>query len=228
MQIFIVRYDEDKQTRLVNHTDTGYISINVLLDDGFDGGGTRFWNRATREPFAHIQPTDVGQVLMHSALLNHEGMNVNKGRRTILVGFLDVDRIDPFASGNPPTGLSWFSSWGSLFWLVNKLKQGHKAAHRRLRQQQDHWRNNPYIRSFMGTAKMFLNDFTDQYFEHRVHHLVADDNRDAFMKVLDDSYTGSAARAVWFQGQQVEIDITGQIVNEWNSRSSNNHRFNEL
>lgn len=116
--MFVVRYDENKQTRLVNHTDTAFISINILLDDQFEGGGTRFWDRATKMPFAHIQPTHVGQVLMHSALLNHEGIHVEKGRRTIFVGFLDVDRVDPFAKGTLQTGISWYASWGSLFWLA--------------------------------------------------------------------------------------------------------------
>lgn len=116
--MFVVRYDERKQTHLVNHTDTAQISINILLDDEFEGGGTRFWNRATQEPFAHVQPTQVGQVLMHSALLNHEGMHVEKGRRTIFVGFLDVDRVNPFVEGTPVTGISWYASWGSLFWLA--------------------------------------------------------------------------------------------------------------
>lgn len=120
--MFVVRYDEEKQTRLVNHTDTASISINILLDDDFKGGGTRFWNRVTKESFADVEPTQVGQVLMHTALLNHEGMQVVKGRRTIFVGFLDVDRINPFAEGIEPTGISWYASWGSLFWLAVRSK----------------------------------------------------------------------------------------------------------
>lgn len=120
--MFVVRYDENKRTRLVNHTDDGYISINVLLDDGFEGGGTRFWDRNSKAPFAHVHPTDVGQVLLHGALINHEGMHVEKGRRTIFVGFLEVDRVDPFKPGYPMTGLTWYSSWGSLFWLAVSLR----------------------------------------------------------------------------------------------------------
>lgn len=225
--MFVVRYDERKQTHLVNHTDTAQISINILLDDEFEGGGTRFWNRATQEPFAHVQPTQVGQVLMHSALLNHEGMHVEKGRRTIFVGFLDVDRVNPFVEGTPVTGISWYASWGSLFWLANKFKQGYHAAHHRLNFRQDHWRNNKYIRSFMGTAKMYLNEFTDAYFEHKVHNLVADNDSDAFILAMDEGYTGNG-EASWFEGQQVDVDITGNIIFEWTSRSGNSHRFSEL
>lgn len=115
--MFVVRYDADKQTHLVNHTDDASISINILLDDGFEGGGTRFWNKITGKPFAHVQPTQVGQVLMHGALMNHEGVHVTKGRRTILVAFLEVDRTDPFQKPPTMTGLSWYASWGSLDWL---------------------------------------------------------------------------------------------------------------
>ncbi len=225
--MFVVRYDENKQTRLVNHTDTAYISINILLDDDFEGGGTMFWNRAINKPFAHVQPTQVGQVLMHSALLNHEGVHVTKGRRTIFVGFLNVDRVNPFLPGFPMTGLSWYASWGSLFWVMTKLKEGYKAAHYRLRKQEDHWRNNRYIRSFMGTTKLCLNDFTDNFFNHKVHNLVADEDRDVFLQLLDEGYAGNAG-ATWFEGQQVDVDITGHIIKEWSSRSSNSHRFNEL
>lgn len=225
--MFVVRYDENRQTRLVNHTDTAFISINILLDDEFQGGGTRFWNRATQAPFAHIEPTQVGQVLLHSALLNHEGMHVEKGRRTILVGFLEVDRVNPFVQGAPLTGLSWYASWGSLFWLINKLKQGYLAAHFRLSMEQSHWRNNRYIRSFMGTAKKFLNDFTDSVFEHKVHYLVADENRDDFLRVLDDAHVGET-RATWFEGQHVDVDITGHVFKESSSRTTNTHRFHEL
>lgn len=264
--MFVVRYDESKRTELVNHTDTAQISINILLDDDFEGGGTRFWNRVTQEPFAHVQPTQVGQVLIHSALLNHEGMHVEKGRRTIFVGFLDVDRVNPFVKGTPMTGLSWYASWGSLFWLEvrtrslsitrliprlvdlglylessiyhltvflssfcsqNKFKQGYHAAHHRLNRQQDHWRNNKYIRSFMGFAKMYLNEFTDAHFDHKVHNLVDDKDRDAFLKALDDGYLANG-EASWFEGQQVDIDITGNIIYEWSTRSGNSHRFNEL
>jgi hypothetical protein len=119
LQLFVVRYDENKRTFLANHTDDGKISFNILLDDDFEGGGTLFWNRARGEPFAHVQPTQAGQVLFNSALLNHEGVHLERGRRTIFVGFLEVDEVDPFIEDRQvPTGLSFWSSWGSLPWLV--------------------------------------------------------------------------------------------------------------
>ena len=40
-QIFVVRYDHDKQPNLVSHTDSSDVSFNILLNDEFEGGGTR-------------------------------------------------------------------------------------------------------------------------------------------------------------------------------------------
>lgn len=225
--MFVVRYDEGKRTHLANHTDNGYISINILLDEDFEGGGTRFYDRSAGKAFAYVQPQEMGQVLMHSALLNHEGVHVEKGRRTILVGFLEVDRVNPFVENLPLTGLSWYASWGSLSWLTTKLNQGHDAAHRRLRSGQHHWRNNRYIRSFMGSAQMFLNSFVSAHFQHRVYDLVDPTNRDSYLQALDTGFN-EKDRASWFEGQQVVVDISGNVVAEMSSRRLNSHRFDEL
>ncbi len=41
-QIFVVRYDATKgQQQLRRHTDSSHLSFNILLNDGFEGGGTR-------------------------------------------------------------------------------------------------------------------------------------------------------------------------------------------
>ena len=41
--MFVVRYDgsEEGQDRLRKHTDSSHLSFNVLLNDEFEGGGTR-------------------------------------------------------------------------------------------------------------------------------------------------------------------------------------------
>ena len=122
--MFFVRYDENKRTHLSKHKDDGRISVNILLDDGFEGGGTQFWDRREEAPFAHVQPNQIGQILMHSALLHHEGVHLERGRRTIFVGFLEVDRVNPFAESGKDdyTGISWYSSWGNLHWVTVSKK----------------------------------------------------------------------------------------------------------
>lgn len=96
----------------------------------------------------------------------------------------------------------------------------------------DDWKNNKYIRSFMGTAKMYLSDLTDSYFPHKVHNLVDSKNRDAFINALEQAYERGeptiGGKASWFEGQQVDIDITGKIIHQWSTRSNNPHRFEEL
>lgn len=79
----------------------------------------------------------------------------------------------------------------------------------------------------MGTAKMYLMEFTDRYFVPKVHNLVEDKDRDAFLRALDDAYNGKG-EASWFEGQQVDIDITGKVIYEWSTRTRNSHRFSEL
>jgi hypothetical protein len=106
--MFVVRYDGDRQASLTQHTDAGHASFSALLSDGFEGGGTRYWNRNKDEPFAYVLPT-VGKMTMFPALISHEGVPVEKGRRYLLIGFLSIDRVDPFTG--EATGLNWFASW---------------------------------------------------------------------------------------------------------------------
>lgn len=48
---FIVRYDGDRQAALSRHTDDGTITVSVLLNNDFEGGGTRYWNRVGGDSF---------------------------------------------------------------------------------------------------------------------------------------------------------------------------------
>jgi hypothetical protein len=215
------------------------ISINVLLDDGFEGGGTQFWNRAEEKPFAHVQPTQVGQVLVHSAFLNHEGMPLERGRRTIFVGFLEVDRVEPFSEqgAGRQTGLSWFSSWGCLPFLINKTKQGYQAARDRLQNGQDDWKNSVYIRSFFGTAHIWLSYLVDVLFPHFVCDMVEDANRASFLSTLDSAYYEErqeggqgqgGGEAKWFDGQGTFTDINGKSAGSWSTRQAHNDGLDEL
>lgn len=230
--MFVVRYDEGVRTSLNKHTDDGSISINILLDDEFEGGGTRFWNRNTGEPFAHVEPTQVGQVLIHSALIQHEGIHITSGRRTIFVAFLEVDRVDPFIKNRDVmTGLSWWSSWGSVPWLRNKLKQGYHAALRRVGTDVDDWKNNQYISSFFGHSSEWLGDVGDVFYKRFVNKLIDDDDRDEFLSRLDNDYNNNNnndGTANWFAGQQVDLDINGKVASYWSTRVEYGHRFDEL
>ena len=253
--MFVVRYDDDKRAHLANHTDDGSISINVLLNDEFEGGGTRLWNRDTKEAFAHVNPSQVGNVLLHSATLNHEGVHVTKGTRTIFVGFLSVDRVDPWSFENGGTsyrmtGLSWWASWGSLNWCAIKFKEGVTAADIRLDVLHQHsWRNHPYVRSLFSDMFYVLTAIGDYFVPHRSIHLVANQDREAYLETLDAMYEDKESKrkmmreyeeatgvtldyqanglgqSEWFLGQQINVDITGDKSSSWKSREDYSHRF---
>lgn len=291
--MFVVRYDADKRNHLAKHTDDGSISFNVLLNDDFDDGGTRFWNRLLGEPFAHVNPKQIGQVLLNSAMIQHEGMHITRGTRTIFVGFLSVDRYDPFSfsssdndeddndddndeedgalgegRGPPPaaiskrrkaggtyTGLSWWASWGSLAWCTRKFKDGYQAAEARINVlHEESWMNHGWVRSLFHDVFHVLTWLGDVFEPHRSVNLVDAKHRDEYIKLLDQYHQhneqqkerqqqqeegeGVSRRekkkqrhrrdgAVWFEGQQINTDITGELNAYWQTRLLNKHRFTD-
>lgn len=231
--MFVVRYDHDRRAFLSNHTDDADISINILLNTNFEGGGTRFWNREEEQPFAHVKPTKMGQMVTHSAKIHHEGMPTTKGTRYILVGFLSVDRIDPFSGTY--TGLSPYASWLSLNWMATKFHEGYSSSYKRITDtHQSKWTNNPLVRGLFFDMTNALRVLGDAFASHHVETLVQEEDANDFMKALDegaistDSQPSSSSRASWFRGQQVYLDIDGSITDEWATRVENKNRFMEL
>lgn len=231
--MFVVRYDAEERTFLEKHTDDADISFNILLSDDFEGGGTQFWNRLEERPFAHVQPQK-GQVITHSALIHHEGMPVTRGVRHILVGFLAVDHIDPFTA--EPTGLSWFSSWLSLPFLHVKFKDGWMATKtRRTRtlrnlSPQRKWTDNKYVRSLFRDLINYIEYCGDVGAPHVHYNLVAETNKSDYLKSMDESFQAQENPPVasWFRGQQLDRDVNGVLVEEWNTRKEGGQRFSEL
>lgn len=154
--MFVVRYDavDGGQRSLRKHTDGGHLSFNVLLNDGFEGGGTRyvcdcsvcayltcsnahpelvnafkcfrFHNRADKSYF-DVNPS-VGEVLVSNSQISHEGLATTSGTRYILVGFDSIDNQDPFTG--KPTNLSLFSSWLNWGWMAVRFKEGNEVGRR--------------------------------------------------------------------------------------------------
>lgn len=88
--LFIVRYAHDAQRGLRMHTDGCLISFNILLNpqSEFEGGGTLF--EGIDAPVEISQ----GDCVVHDAHIKHGGMDITRGTRLILVGFVDtVDTI---------------------------------------------------------------------------------------------------------------------------------------
>ena len=238
--MFVVRYDAKEggghRQFLRNHTDSSDISFNVLLNDEFEGGGTRFWDRFEERPFAHVQPKQPGSVLLHSALVNHEGATVSKGTRMILVGFLSIDRVDPFDTSTK-TGLSWQASWGSWAWLQSKFKEAYGLRSGRTEKDGDshHWTDdNIYLKGLLRDMMTLFQSMGDAYATHVVEELVSDENADSFIRQLDEAYdkrtdSGRDGGAVWWQGQNIHVDgITGKVSVEWDNRKKHAEAFEDL
>lgn len=221
--MFVVRYDAGQRIKLDNHTDDSDISVNILLNEDFTDGGTTFWNRVEEQPYALVQPTQPGTLLSHSARINHEGAAISSGTRIILVGFLSVDRIDPFT--HRPTGMSPYASWLSLPWMSVRLKAGYLAS-RFLNDDKEN-----LVAHFFKCVWGLLEALGDLSSHHHHIVLVADADTEKYLQALDEAYSKQGEmqpKASWFRGQQISLNYDGSISNEWAQRKEHSHIFEEL
>ena len=84
--LFVVKYSHDAQNHLEMHCDGSFLSFNILLNDisEFEGGGTYFDDGLTCR-------LNKGDMLLHSSQIKHSGLPITKGKRYLLVGFMNVD-----------------------------------------------------------------------------------------------------------------------------------------
>ena len=75
----------DNQKLLEMHTDTGCITVNILLSDpsDFTGGGTYFEDDITIK-------LNQGDMLIHSSNSKHAGLEITQGKRYVLVFFINL------------------------------------------------------------------------------------------------------------------------------------------
>ena len=88
IDLFIVKYEEDKQNYLSSHKDGSFISFSILLSNhnDFEGGGTQFEDGL-------VTKIKQGDILIHSSLITHSGVPITKGKRYLLVGFVNLKLI---------------------------------------------------------------------------------------------------------------------------------------
>ena len=84
--LFVVKYSHDAQNQLEMHCDGSFLSFSILLNDAseFEGGGTYFDDGLTCR-------LNKGDMLLHSSQIKHSGLPITKGKRYLLVGFLNID-----------------------------------------------------------------------------------------------------------------------------------------
>lgn len=84
--LFIVKYEATSQNYLEMHVDGSFLSFNILLNNPseFEGGGTYFDDGLTSH-------SEQGDLLIHSSKIKHSGLSITKGKRYLLVGFLNIE-----------------------------------------------------------------------------------------------------------------------------------------
>lgn len=83
---FVVKYSLNGQKELKPHHDASVYTINIALNNDFEGGGCRF----IRQNFDCINK-EIGYVTIHPGRLTHyhQGLKITKGIRYILVSFVN-------------------------------------------------------------------------------------------------------------------------------------------
>ena len=83
---FVVKYSMDGQKELRQHHDASTYTVNVCLNDSFEGGGCQFVK--TNQT---IKNKDVGSIIIHPGKLTHchRGLPITSGTRYIMVSFIN-------------------------------------------------------------------------------------------------------------------------------------------
>jgi len=83
---FVVKYSMDGQKELMPHHDSSTYTINICLNNDFEGGGCRF----VRQNYT-LNNKSIGHAAMHPGRLTHyhEGLQITNGKRFILVCFIN-------------------------------------------------------------------------------------------------------------------------------------------
>ena len=179
--IFFVRYD-DQQALLERHEDASDVSFNILLTEDFDGGGTKFYNRGTNTSFTYVQPDHAGTALIHRGRVNHEGVDVSRGIRIILVGFLWSNTRHP--STKDSWGVSAYASWLDLTWVTTYLKRTSTFIKRKRGVEK-----NKRLLGVMDYVTKKLEFALDRILEHHDVTLLSDmQDKDKYLRALDCAY----------------------------------------
>tara|TARA_B100001964_G_C14110959_1_gene543797 strand:+ start:147 stop:899 length:753 start_codon:yes stop_codon:yes gene_type:complete len=85
LDLFVVSYRAEHQRSLDVHEDSSLLTVSIMLSDidAFTGGGLHL-------PDADITIHSIrGEALIHAGKWQHQGLPINRGRRDLLVCFLD-------------------------------------------------------------------------------------------------------------------------------------------
>jgi len=83
---FVVKYSMTGQKELKPHHDSSAFTVNICLNNDFEGGGCEFIHQKTT-----VINKDIGSVIIHPGRVTHyhQGLPITKGTRYILVSFVN-------------------------------------------------------------------------------------------------------------------------------------------
>ena len=83
---FVVKYSMDGQKDLKAHHDSSTYTVNVCLNNEFEGGGCKFIHQDKT-----IVNKDIGTMIIHPGKLTHyhEGIPITNGQRYVLISFIN-------------------------------------------------------------------------------------------------------------------------------------------
>lgn len=189
--LFIVQYGANHQAALERHMDGGDIGVTLLLNDEFEGGGTRYYDRRSDEPFHHVQTKQVGNLITHPALMDHEGFPITEGKRYILVVLLDIDRTLNAKSDGIHTGISPFASYLNINWVYRRIANYHSEHMGWIRKN-----CSKRTRDFMYRILKAALSFSDQA-DHKVEYLVRDKDATSFIQAIEKMYDPNTPKPRW-------------------------------
>lgn len=228
LQIFIVRYDEDGQTSLSVHTDSSHVSFNILLNEEFEGGGTRFHDKKDISYF-DVKPKR-GQVLLNNGCVPHEGLKTTRGTRYIMVGFLSVDVFHPVTL--EPSNLSIFSSYLSLPWWLSSIKLRMDYEYTRAEEEQRKALNFNSVPETIASIQISIALLINYISPLEITTLVHPSSEQEFIHRLSSTAnhttTNSNQVASWFAGQNLNIDLFGIARGGWGDRVADSSAYDEI
>jgi len=200
--VFLVRYDGMGQQQLEKHRDGTILSFNILLNNDFEGGGTKFFLPEEESEDIVARPK-VGEGIVHNSIMEHEGLATTKGTRFILVGFLNVDRID-WITG-VVTNVSLFPTYLCFHWLWHHFANRLPEVILKLNIN-DLARQMLIGISFVPTIiSRRFNDIVDGLAPFGIVKLVEDENYDRYLERMDENSSCYNLHSNWFDGNRNDL-----------------------
>ena len=209
------------------HTDASHVSFNILLNEEFEGGGTRFHDRMVHT-YMDAKPK-AGQVLLNNGIVPHEGLKTTGGTRYIMVGFLSVDVRNPITL--EASNLSIFSSYLSLPWWLASIKMRLDGEYDRDEEEQSIALQFNTISDIVHSIQICIAYLVHIISPLEITTLVHPSTEQEFIHRLstsDNTTTTSTHAANWFAGQNLQIGLFGNLLGGWDDRDANPSAYDEI